>query len=138
MYIGSVGNDPFTLSLKELCYFILTQRPGYLIPVRNVECIISMYSIAIVHFSMYSIAIVHFVAGGFLLWLSHDGEDRMLDSNDCIPVIVLKRWMPDGKFPLIRVGLLNSYETHPQCNLMSPWSDSSPVSCNTIASLLEQ
>lgn len=128
MYIGSVGNDPFTLSLKELCYFILTQRPGYLIPVRNVVCIISMYSIAI----------VHFVAGGFLLWLSHGGEDRLLDANDCIPVIVLKRWIPDGKFPLIRVGLLNSYETHPQCNLTSPWSDSSPVSYNTIDSLLEQ
>lgn len=40
--------------------------------------------------------------------------------------------MPDGKFPLIRAGLLNSNDAHPRCNLTWPWSaDSSPVSCNS-------
>lgn len=34
-------------------------------------------------------------------------------------------------FPLIRVGLLNSYEAHPQCNLAWPWSDSGPRSVTT-------
>ncbi len=50
---------------------------------------------------------------------------------DCIPVITLRRWMPDGKLPPIRVGLLNSYEAHPRCNLTRPWSDSSPVRYNS-------
>lgn len=56
-----------------------------------------------------------------LFWSNLDGEDGSLDTNDCIPVITLTRQMPDGKFPLTRVGLLlNLRGLNPPCNLTWP------------------
>lgn len=57
-----------------------------------------------------------------LLLLNVDGEDGLLHTNDTngIPVITLRRQVPDGKFNLITFGLLSSYEAHPQGNLIWP------------------
>lgn len=64
------------------------------------------------------------------MWLNLVGEDGLPLTTDCIPVITLKRQMPDGKFPLIRVRLLNSYEGPilSATSLVPDLADSSPVS----------